>query len=123
MRTGRLQHFLWYEKRAGLFVDLLTQLDQVYTTRRYDQIYVVVDNYKIHKAQKVERWLTEHPRFELVFQPAYCPRSSPLERIYGDVHDNVTRNHRRKRMRDLVARGDPVLGAARAMALPPIDNL
>ncbi|MFL6466133.1 MAG: hypothetical protein ACJ73N_17205, partial [Bryobacteraceae bacterium] len=44
-----------------------------------------------------------HPRFELVFQPTYCPRSSPLERIYGDVHDNVTRNHRRKRMRDLVA--------------------
>ena len=103
MRTGRLQHCLWYEKRAGLFVDLWTQLDQVYAARRYDQIYVVVDNYKIHKAQKVERWLTAHPRFELVFQPTYCPRSSPLERIYGDVHDNVTRHHRRKRMRDLVA--------------------
>jgi hypothetical protein len=24
-----------------------------------------VDNYKIHKAQAVERWLAAHPRFEL----------------------------------------------------------
>jgi transposase len=103
IRTGRLQHCLWYEKRAGLFVDLLTKLDQAYAARRYDRVMVVVDNYKIHKAKKVERWLAEHPRFALVFQPTYCPRSSPIERIYGDVHDHVTRNHRRKRMRDLVA--------------------
>lgn len=103
MRTGRLQHCLWYEKRAGLFVDLLNKLDQVYAARRYDKVYVVVDNYKIHKARKVECWLAAHPRFELVFQPTYCPRSNPIERIYGDVHDHVTRNHRRKRMRDLVA--------------------
>jgi transposase len=103
IRTGRVQHCIWYEKRAGLFVDLLTQLDQAYAARRYDQVYVVVDNYKIHKARMVERWLAEHPRFALVFQPTYCPRSSPIERVYGDVHDQVTRNHRRKRMRDLVA--------------------
>jgi transposase len=86
-----------------LFVDLLTQLDQAYAARRYDQVYVVVDNYKIHKARMVERWLAEHPRFALVFQPTYGPRSRPIERVYGDVHDQVTRHHRRKRMRDLVA--------------------
>jgi transposase len=103
IRTGRVQHCIWYEKRAGLFVDLLSRLDQVYAARRYDQVYVVVDNYKIHKARKVEQWLAEHPRFELVFQPTYCPRSSPIERVFGDVHDQVTRNHRRKRIRDLVA--------------------
>jgi hypothetical protein len=34
IRTGRLQHCLWYEKRAGLFVDLLTKLDQAYAARR-----------------------------------------------------------------------------------------
>jgi transposase len=64
---------------------------------------VVVDNYKIHKAQAVDRWLAAHPRFELVFLPTYCPRASPIERIFGDVHDHVTRNHRRKRIRDLVS--------------------
>jgi transposase len=103
MRTGRVQHVVWYKKQAGLFVDLLAKLDEVYAARRYDRVYVVVDNYKIHKAKKVDRWLAEHPRFELVFQPTYCPRSNPIERIFGDVHDNITRNHRRKRIRDLVA--------------------
>jgi putative transposase len=103
IRTGRLQHCIWYEKRAGLFLDLLAKLDKAYAARRYDKVYVVVDNDKIHKAKKVERWLAAHPRFELVFQPTYCPRSSPIERIFGDVHDKVTRHHRRKRIRDLVA--------------------
>jgi transposase len=102
-RTGQVQHCIWHEKRAGLFVDLLSKLDQAYSSRRYDKVYVVVDNYKIHKAKLVERWLEAHPRFALVFQPTYCPRSSPIERIFGDVHDQVTRNHRRQRMRDLVA--------------------
>jgi transposase len=102
-RTGRLQHCVWYEKRAGLFLDLLSKLDETYAARRSDKVYVVVDNYKIHQAKTVERWLAVHPRFELVFQPTYCPRSSPIERIFGDVHDQVTRNHRRKRIRDLVA--------------------
>ena len=64
---------------------------------------MVVDNYKIHKAQAVQRWLETHPRFELVFLPTYCPRASPMERIFGDVHDPVTRNHKRKRIRDLVS--------------------
>ena len=64
---------------------------------------MVVDNYKIHKAQAVGRWLASHPRFELLTLPTYCPRANPIERIFGDTHDKVTRNHKRKRLRDLVA--------------------
>jgi DDE superfamily endonuclease len=59
---------------------------------------VVVDNYKIHKAQAVEQWLAAHPRFELLFLPPYCPQASPIERAFGDVHDQCTRNHQRKRL-------------------------
>jgi len=33
----------------------------------------------------------------------YCPRANPIERAFGDTHDKVTRNHKRKRLRDLVA--------------------
>ena len=102
VQTGAVEHVVWYKKQAGLFVELLAQLERAYPARRYDRIYVVVDNYKIHKAQRVGRWLATHPRIELVFQPTYCPRSNPLERVYGDTHDQVTRNHRRKRIRDLV---------------------
>jgi hypothetical protein len=51
----------------------------------------------------VQRWLRQHPRFVLLFLPTYCPRANPIERCFGDLHDKVTRNHRRKRRRDWVA--------------------
>ena len=64
---------------------------------------MVVDHDKIHKAKAVAQWLAMHPRFELLFLPTYCPRANPSERVFGDVHDLCTRNHTRKRLRDLVA--------------------
>ena len=62
----------------------------------------MVDNYKIHKARAVEHWLAAHPRIELVFLPTDCPNANPIERIFGDRHDKVTRNHRRKQIWRLV---------------------
>jgi hypothetical protein len=35
--------------------------------------------------------------------PTDCPRANPIERAFGDVHDCCTRNHRRKRLPDLLA--------------------
>jgi transposase len=102
VRTGWVHHCVWFRKMTGLFLDLLNLLDRAYPTRRFDRIYVVADNYKIHKAVAVERWLQQHPRFVLLFLPTYCPRANPIERCFGDLHDKVTRNHRRKRRRDLV---------------------
>src|SRR5215470_17365815 len=46
--------------------------------------------------------LASHPRFELLWLPTYCPRANPIERAFGDVHDKCTRNHKRKRIPDLV---------------------
>jgi transposase len=39
----------------------------------------------------------------LLFLPPYCPGANPIERCFGDLHDQVTRNHRRQRMPDLGA--------------------
>jgi hypothetical protein len=97
-----VHHRLWFRKVTGLFLDLLNLLDRAYPARRFDRVYVVADNCKIHKAAAVQRWLQQHPRFHLLFLPTYCPRANPIERCFGDLHDQVTRNHRRKRMRDLV---------------------
>jgi transposase len=103
VRTGQVHHRVWASKTNALFRDLLDTLATAYPAQRYDRIYVAVDNYKIHKARAVDRWLAAHPRFELLFLPTYCPQASPIERIFGDVHDHVTRNHKRKRIRDLVS--------------------
>ena len=102
LRTGTILHRVWWRKTHGLFLDLLQALEHAYPAAQFSRLYVVVDNYKIHKAQAVQRWLTGHPRFELLFLPTYCPKASPIERAFGDVHDKCTRNHRRKRLRTVV---------------------
>jgi transposase len=102
LSTGRTQHCVWYRKTSGLFLDLLDTLDRTYPAPECTRLAVVVDNSKIHKATEVEKWLAAHPRFELLFLPTYCPRANPIERAFGDVHDKCTRNHKRKRIWDLV---------------------
>jgi transposase len=98
LRRGTIVHRVWWRKTQGLFLDLLAALDQAYPPLQFTHLYVVVDNYKIHKAQAVERWLAAHSRVELLFLPTYCPKASPIERAFGDVHDKCTRNHKRKRL-------------------------
>jgi hypothetical protein len=102
MRTGTILHWVWWRKTHGLFLDLLQALEHAYPPGRFTHLYVVVDNYKIHKAQTVEQWLAAHPRVELLFLPTYCPKASPIERAFGDVHDKCTRNHKRKRLWSVV---------------------
>jgi putative transposase len=103
LATGALLHCLGARKTNQLFRDLLETLEASYPAERYTRLYVVVDNYKIHQAKAVEQWLATHPRVTLLFLPTYCPRANPIERAFGDVHDCCTRNHRRKRLPDLVA--------------------
>jgi transposase len=98
MRRGTISHRVWWRKTQGLFLDLLGTLDRAYPPWLFIHLYVVVDNYKIHKAQAVAQWLAAHPRFELLFLPTYCPKANPIERAFGDVHDKCTRNHKRKRL-------------------------
>ena len=102
LATGKILHCLGSRKTNALFRDLLTLLDRTYAQRQVRRIYVVVDNYRMHKAKAVGQWLATHPRFELLWLPTYCPRANPIERAFGDVHDKCTRNHKRKRLRDVV---------------------
>ena len=102
MRRGTLVYRVWWRKTHGLFLDLLQGLDRAYPASRFTHLYVVADNYGIHKAKAVARWLAAHPRFELLFLPTYCPQANPIERAFGDVHDKCTRNHKRQRIWALV---------------------
>ena len=103
LATGTLHHCVGPRKTNGLFRDLLQTVEATYPAAQYRRLYVVVDNYKIHKAKAVEDWLAHHPRVTLLLLPTYCPRANPIERAFGDVHDLCTRNHTRKRLLDLVA--------------------
>ena len=100
--TGKLLHCLGPRKNNALFRDVLTLLERTYSERQVRHISVVVDNDKMHKATAVEQWLATHPRFTLLWLPTYCPRANPIERACGDVHDKCTRNHKRKRLREVI---------------------
>jgi transposase len=102
LATGKRVHGLGTRKTKALFRDLLTRLDHTYPAPGVRRVYVVVDNSSIHKAQAVKHWLADHPRFHVLWVPTYCPRAHPLERVFGDVHDKCTRNHKRKRLPNLI---------------------
>ena len=97
--TGQL---VWVEharKNSVLFVKLLEQLRSRY--RRANKIVLILDNYRIHKSQLVERWLSTNPKFQLLFQPVYHPWVNVIERLWKAMHDTVTRNHRCRSMFEL----------------------
>lgn len=103
LMTGKILHVMGERKNRWLFIDLLRLLDGKFPATKIEKIYVVADNYRIHKAQAVMQWLAAHPRFEIVWLPSYCPKANPIERAFGDVHDKCTRNHKRTQITDLVS--------------------
>ena len=58
-------------------------------------IHLVLDNYKIHDSKIVQAALQGcfAGRIKLHFLPPYCPKYNRIERVWKDLHDNVTRNH------------------------------
>lgn len=100
-RTGELH---WVEadtKDRWLFVDLLKKLTEVYADAPV--IHVILDNYSIHHSQIIGIALTHFARrVRLHFLPPYCPEHNRIERVWQDLHANVTRNHRCPNMSKLM---------------------
>lgn len=91
--TGNLVWTVHTNKRSELFIQLLEELSRRY--RRAERLHVILDNYGIHTSRVTQRYLERHgQRFELHFVPPYGQDLNAIERLWKQVHDNVTRNHR-----------------------------
>ena len=55
---------------------------------------MILDNCVIYKSQLVRTALEAMPKIQLRFLPSYCPQENRIERIWRELHANVTRNHR-----------------------------
>jgi transposase len=97
VRTGRLHTTGADKKNAALFCQLLWLLATRY--KRARRIHLILDNYGIHSARRTRRVLRDlGGRIVLHFLPTYCPDANRIERVWQDLHANVTRNHRCKTM-------------------------
>lgn len=100
-RRGRLIYVEGVQKVSWLFVRLLRLLHRVY--RSWRRVHIILDNYVIHKSRWVEAAMAElGDKIVLHFLPPYCPQENRIERLWKDVHDNVTRNHDKTTMSDLL---------------------
>lgn len=95
------------KKNSLLFVAMLRKLArQTYPDAKV--IHVVLDNYRIHTSRISRDAVAElGGRIVLHFLPPYCPDDNKIERVWLDLHANVTRNHRcpdmEQLMREVVA--------------------
>jgi transposase len=93
VRTGVL---VWVEgerKTSYLFLDLLDKLRKQYPNERC--LHLILDNYRVHKSEIVQAALGGYlaGKIKLHFLPPYCPDHNKIERVWQDLHANVTRNH------------------------------
>ena len=99
-RTGRVVYSHGQHKNSELFIDLLDILHHSY--RRAGIIHLVLDNYIIHKSRRTRQALEAlNGRIQLHFLPPYSPEHNPIEGLWKQLHDNVTRNHRHRTMPSL----------------------
>jgi transposase len=99
--TGHIVYVEGERKTGHLFLALLKELLSRY--RGFRRIHIVLDNYKIHTAKYVQAAIGEWGgRLTFHFLPPYCPDHNRIERLWKDLHDNVTRNHRCPTIQDLL---------------------
>lgn len=90
--SGRLTCVEARRKNSALFVALLGALLEEYPESR--AIHVILDNFRIHHSRIAQAALHAFGgRIRLHFLPPYCPDANRIERLWLDLHAEVTRNH------------------------------
>jgi transposase len=101
-QTRQLTYVEADRKTSDLFILLLWKLVQEYSWATC--IHLVLDNYRIHDSSRSRLALAAlGNRVCLHFLPPYCPDHNRIERLWKDLHDNVTRNHCCPNMSELMA--------------------
>lgn len=96
-------------KNSHLFLQLLRRLAAAFP--HATKLHVILDNYGIHSSRLVKYALAEefHGRLVLHFLPPYSPKHNRIERLWRELHANVTRNHRCRTLPELLRRVEAFL--------------
>ena len=110
-RTGKVVPVARERKNSDLFIALVEELRRRY--RRALRIHLVLDNSIIHKSRRTLRYLASlGGRGILHFLPPYSPLSNVIERLWKQLHEHVTRNHRHRKIEPFMEAVDAFIEGA-----------
>lgn len=99
--TGDLHTVEGVSKSSDLFIQLLKVLLVAFPE---GTIHLILDNYIIHKSKKTQAFIANAGgRIRLHFLPPYSPKHNSIERVWWNLHEHVTRNHRHPDIGSLMA--------------------
>ena len=99
--TKRLTVVEGGRKNSWLFIGMLHALLEDYPDA--EKIHVILDNYGIHSSKITRQAVVAcEGRIVLHFLPPYCPDENKIERLWRDLHSEVTRNHNCRTMDELM---------------------
>ena len=71
------------------WLKFLRQIDR--ETPKDKALHLIADNYATHKHPLVQKWLAEHPRFNMHFTPTSASWLNMVERFFRDLSENRLR--------------------------------
>jgi transposase len=83
LASGRFCYQVCRKAVSASVIAFLAQLLAAYPTAPV--VAVICDNVIIHRSQIVGRWLTTHPRIQVLHGARYSPHDNPTERIWATL--------------------------------------
>ena len=80
------------EKRINQYATMRL-LETIKNNQKHGKAYLILDNASYYHAKTVRHWILHHPRFKLLFLPAYSPNLNIIERLWKFFHKKITYNH------------------------------
>lgn len=90
--TGQVDYREKYIVGREQVIAFYRQLDQVYSS--VERLYVVQDNWSIHRHPDVEAAMKTLPRLEVVWLPTYAPWLNPIEKLWRWLRQDQLYLHR-----------------------------
>jgi transposase len=89
--TGEVEHLDGYIVGRAKVIEMYQQIAERYAD--VSHIYVIQDNWNIHKHEDVMEALEELPRIEPVWLPTYAPWLNPIEKLWKWLRKDVLKLH------------------------------
>lgn len=97
--TGEVIGRLKRRHRSAEFLEFLRAIEE--TVESDKAIHLIMDNYAVHKTDKVRAWLVSHPRYHVHFTPTSASWLNLVERFFSMLTQKWIRRQAHTSVEDL----------------------